>query len=206
MTQCPAPGQDAIDAALAALYPGGQPRRVGFPSGGALACCVAYPAAGHWHYISYGLSELHEAGPEEDPEFSGWGFELTLRVRRGPEPEAPGWPFDIVHHLARQVNTRLLLLEPGHRLDLRRPVTGHPALPDAPPTGLTTFTLVVDPELGELATPNGKVLFLQAVGVTPAEQARMRAGGTAAVLAELAGDNPLLVTDPARAPWSPGVA
>ncbi|GAA2814169.1 suppressor of fused domain protein [Crossiella cryophila] len=204
MTDRPAPGQDAIEAAMARLYPGRTPRRVGYrpgrgEPGGALAGCAAYPADGHWHYIGYGLSELHQAGPEEDPEFSGWGFELTLRVRRGAESTAPGWPFDIVQHLARHVNTRLVILEPGHRLDLRRPATGHPTLPDAPPTGLTGFALTVDPGLGELVTPNGKVLFLQAVGITPAEQTRIREHGADTVLAELATGNPLLITDPARA-------
>lgn len=198
------PGRDAIDAALAALYPGSTPRRAGYSPargepGGALEGCAAFPAADHWHYIGYGLSELDHPGPEDDPDWSGWGFELTLRVRRGAEEAAPGWPFEIVHHLARHVNTRLVLLEPGHRLDLRRPITGHPTLPDAPPTALTGFVITLDPGLGELATPNGAVRFLQAVGVTEAEQHRVREHGAATVLAELATDNPLLITDPARA-------
>ncbi|MBP2471413.1 hypothetical protein JOF53_000285 [Crossiella equi] len=195
MTDSAAPGRDAIDAALALLYPGVPAQRRCFERGDGLEACLAYPAPGHWHYIGYGLSELYHAGPEEDPDWSGWGFELTLRVRRGAEAVAPDWPFRVVQHIATHVNTRLVLLEPGHRLDLRRPATGYPALPDAPDTGLTAYVLALDPELGELPTPNGAVRFLQAVGITAAEVA----DGAATVLARLALADPLLVTDPARA-------
>ncbi|SEL57982.1 suppressor of fused domain protein [Streptacidiphilus jiangxiensis] len=198
-----APGWDAIDAALARLYPGQDPRHVGYtPSpelgGTGLNGCSAYAADGHWHYVSYGLSELFEPGPEDDPEWSGWGFELTLRVRRGDETQAPGWPFAILQRLATHVNTRRVLLEPGHRIDMGRPATGHPDLPDAPPTGLTVYALLEDPQLGTIGTPHGRVVFLQVVGVSAAEKEEMLQAGTETVLARLAAADPLLVTDPAR--------
>jgi hypothetical protein len=84
-------------------------------------------------------------------------------------------------------------------MDLRAPVTGHPHLPDAPPTGLTVYAFTLDPQLGEIDTLNGRVAFLQAVGVTDEEKQRMQADRTATVLAELADADPLLVTDPSRA-------
>lgn len=199
-----APGWDAIDAAVALLYPGQAPRHVGYHPprgfvGGALQGCSAYVADGHWHYITYGLSELYQPGPDADPEWSGWGFELTLRVRRGPETEPPAWPFSMLQELAKHVNTRRVLLEPGHRIDLRQPVTGYPHLPDAPETALTVYALLTDAELGTIATPNGRVAFLQVVGVTAEEKAAMLDTSTKAVLAGIAAANPLLVTDPARA-------
>jgi hypothetical protein len=46
-----------------------------------------------------------------------------------------------------------------------------------------------------MQTPNGRLTFLQLVGVTAAEKERMVASSTSAVLAELAAANPLLVTD-----------
>ena len=198
-----APGWDAIDAALAQLYPDMEPRHVGyFPppgfQGAGLQGCSAYPADGHWHYITYGLSELYQPGAEGDLEWSGWGFELTCRVVRGTEAEPPQWPFAMLNELAKHVNTNKVVLEPGHRIDLRQPITGHPHLPDAPPSELTVYALTLDPQLGRIDTPNGKVEFLQAVGVSSREKADMLETSTAAVLAGLTEDNPLLITDPHR--------
>lgn len=200
-----APGWDAIDAALAPLYGGQPPRHVGYypPAGLSmnLQGCSAYLADGHWHYISYGLSELYRPGPEDDPSYSGWGFELTLRVHADDMAgEPPAWAFTMINEMAKHVNTNRVLLEPGHRIDLRVPVTGYPNLPDAPNTGLTVYAVTVDPQLGEIATPNGRVVFLQLVGVTAAEKEQMLATSTADVLGRLAAGNPLLVTDPGRAP------
>ncbi|MGW5481566.1 suppressor of fused domain protein [Streptomyces sp. NPDC004008] len=198
-----APGWDAIDAALAPFYPGITPFHVGyFPpkgfEGGALQGCSAYPAEGHWHYVTYGLSELYTPGEDDDPDWSGWGFELTLRVRRGSEEQPPGWPYRMLQEVAKYVNGNQVLLEDGHRIDFRQPVTGHPHLEDAPPTGLTVFAFTADPQLGTIDTPNGKVTFLQAVGVTAEEKGAMTDSSTAQVLQALAAGNPLLVTDPAR--------
>ena len=183
-----APGWDAIEAALVAQYGDQEPRHQG--------STLAYASDGHWHYVNYGLSELFEPVPGADPAVSGWGFELTMRVPRdGDEP--PGWPFRMLEEIARYVNGNRAVLAPGHRLDFRQPVTGYPEVEGAPDTGLTVFAFAVDPVLGEIDTPNGRVVFLQAVGVTAAEKDRMVAGSTAEVLAGL-GDR-LLRTDPSRA-------
>lgn len=197
-----APGWDAIDSALSTLYPAVVPRHVGYVPPAAFSAnlqgCSAYPAAGHWHYVTYGLSELYTRGAEDDPEWSGWGFELTLRVARGGESEAPGWPFTMLNHLANFINNQRVLIEDGHRMDLQQPITGHPHT-DGPGTGLTVFAFTVDPQLAAIDTPNGKVVFYQAVGVTAEEKMRMQQSSTRDVLDQLAGPNPLLVTDPNRA-------
>jgi hypothetical protein len=109
----------------------------------------------------------------------------------------------MLNELAKHVNGNHVRLEPGDRIDLRAPVTGYPHTPDGPPTGLTVFALTVDPQLGTIQTPNGRLTFLQAVGVTETEKERMLAETTAAVLDELAQASALLVTDPGRA-TSPG--
>jgi hypothetical protein len=198
-----APGWDAIDAALRRLYGDQAPLHVGYMPPAALSTnlqgCSAYEADDHWHYISYGLSQLYHPGPHDDPEVSGWGFELTLRVPHGDEDQAPGWPFTMLNELAKHVNGNHVLLEAGDRIDLRAPVTGYPHIPDGPPTGLTVFAITIDPQLGTIHTPNGQVTFLQAVGVTTREKERMLTETTAAVLDELARTNPLLITNPARA-------
>lgn len=198
-----APGWQAIDDAMARLYGAALARHVGYSPPAAFSTnlqgCSAYDAGEHWHYVSYGLSELYGPDPRADPTVSGWGFELTIRVPRGPESVAPGWPFTMVNEMAKHVNGNGAVLDAGHRIDLRQAVTGYPAVPDAPPTGLTVFAVTVDPQLGAIQTPNGRLTFLQLVGVTAAEKERMVASSTSAVLAELAAGNPLLVTDPGRA-------
>lgn len=146
----PAPGRDAIDAALGRLYPGAQARHVTFAAsaepGSILHGCAAYPADGHWHYVTYGLSELYDKSEDDDPEWSGWGFELTFRLERGAgEQEAPQWPFALLHRAATFVNHRGTLLDEGDSIDV------DPVL-----------VFARDPLLGEIATPHGRVVFLQA--------------------------------------------
>lgn len=197
-----APGWDAIDAALTPHYGPEPAQHVGYQPPAALSAnlqgCSAYAADGHWFFVTYGLSELYLKGPQDDPEWSGWGFELTMRIPCGTEGDPPGWPFTMLNEMAKHINTNKILLEVGHRIDLGSPVTGYPNTPDGPDTGLTVLAFTLDPILGEIATPNGKVNFLEAVGVTAAEKEQMLASSTATVLASLAVTNRLLLTDPAR--------
>ncbi|MEV6302016.1 suppressor of fused domain protein [Actinoplanes sp. NPDC051861] len=140
-----APGRDAIDAALARRYPGVRPHHqpMAPATAGGLHGCSAYRTTTHWHFVTYGLSELGGKSPDDDPDFSGWGFELTLRIPA--EEPMPTWPIDVLRRAAQHVNSRGVLLEPGHRVDLGD-------------TG--TLTVAADPDLGVIDTPNGQVQFL----------------------------------------------
>ena len=134
---------------LVGRYGDQEPRQVG----STLAYAVGRPLA----LRHLGLSELFEPVPGADPAVSGWGFELTMRVPRdGDEP--PAWPFRVLDEIARYVADERAVLAPGHRLDVRHPVTGHPEVEGAPDTGLTVFAFAVDPVLGEVDTPNGPVV------------------------------------------------
>ena len=88
-----APGWDAIDEALAGAYGDQEPKHYGtiikYSLGGPdpLDGVSVYEHAGppaHWHYVSYGLSELYQK-ESEDLELSGWGIELTFRLVRGAD-------------------------------------------------------------------------------------------------------------------------
>lgn len=74
----------------------------------------------HWHYVSFGLSDLHGDGRVhmteniENPEQrSGMGFELTFRLLRKPSSDyhekkpnedlPPIWPANLLQQLARYV-------------------------------------------------------------------------------------------------------
>ena len=85
-----------------------------------------------------------------------------------------------------------MILGQGHRLQTGRPLGGLA-------TRLTGIAFPIDPELGSISTPNGRIDFLLVVGVTTDEIDRMKALSTAAVLADLE-TSTSLVTDPLRAP------
>jgi suppressor of fused len=188
-----APGWDAIGAALARIYPGVAPVHLapGMPGGG-VEGITAYPADGHWHLVAYGLSDLYGTGGG-DPGVSGWGFELTIRVaRRAGETGAPRWAFDLLERLARLTRARNRRFEVGDRIQLGGPLDGHPS------TRLEALTVVRDPQLGVIDTPNGAVEFRQLLGVASHEVDFLRAGCRDAVLEHLGDGNPLLVTDVRR--------
>jgi hypothetical protein len=105
----------------------------------------------------------------------------------------------MINEMDKHVNGSGVLLQVGDRIDLGGPVTGFPNLLDAPPTGLHVFAVALDRDLGRIETRNGRVEFLQLVGVTEGEKARMLASSTAEVLDQLAESDPLLVTRPDRA-------
>jgi Suppressor of fused protein (SUFU) len=198
--ELPSPGWQAIDDAMARLYGSAVPRHVGYLPPAALSAnlqgCSAYAAPGHWHYVTYGLSELYVPDPTDDPQVSGWGFELTFRLLHGVEADPPDWPYSVLNGLANFVNEgNLTIPPPGTRINLGKPITAFPANPDAPQTELTVFAVALDPQLGEIETENGRVSFLLLVGVTDAEKEQMIATSTADVLVALAAGNPLLITD-----------
>ena len=185
-----APGWDAIDVVLEARYPGIEPFHVspgvGPYLGGGVQGISAYPAEGHWHLVTYGLSELY-VKETDNPEISGFGYEMTLRIPRDElEDRPPDWAFVLLERVAltQRQGTDYVL---GSRLHVGGPIDGEYS-------PLTVLVFTPDEQLGTITTPNGQVEFLQLVGVTPDEAERMKESSTAEVLAEMATTNPLLVT------------
>src|SRR5262249_51972754 len=123
------PGWDAIDAALEEVYGEVEPLhygtiikwRLGGPDpldGVSVYESTAFDIA-HWHYVSYGLTELYEKESVNADE-SGWGFELTFRLRRDSDDEsaqAPIWPINMMQNLARYVFQSGATLAPGDHMD-----------------------------------------------------------------------------------------
>ncbi len=141
----------------------------------------------HWHYVTYGFTELYEK-ESEDPQESGYGFELTFRLARGPETQPPTWPIGLLQNLARYVFASGNRFGPGHHMSCNGPI----ALDSG--TRLTALGFRMDPELGELDTPNGHLIFLQAVGLTEDEMDAMMCWNGTAFLREMEGHIPLCVT------------
>jgi hypothetical protein len=197
-------GWDAITAALERLYPNQEPRHWGsvlsFRIGGedpldGISVYLHDDGTGsspHWHFVSFGMSELYDK-ESDDKTTSGWGFELTFRLRKSPsDGDPPAWPLSLMQNLARYVFQTGNLFGPGHYFPLNGPI----ALGEQ--TELHAAMFVEDPELGAIDTPNGRLQFLQLVGTTLDELAAAQAWDTEKFLAMMAVTNPLLVTDLAR--------
>ena len=188
-----APGWDAITARVEGIYPGLEPAHRGMNPGLAFGSPLegmsAYPGPSWWLFVTYGLTELY-AKEGEDLQQSGWGYELTMRAPISDD--VPEWPFGVLASLARLTQSEGMVFGSGHRLQTGHPIAGLP-------TRLTAVAFTLDPELGSIDTPNGRVDFLLVVGITTEELERMKASSTAAVL-EALNRSIGLITDPGRAP------
>lgn len=145
----------------------------------------------HWHYITYGFTELYQK-ESNDPAISGYGFELTFRLKRGSEEEPPIWPINLLQNLGRYVFSSGNVFGPGHHMSCNGPI----ALETD--TQLTALAFRADPELGELETPNGHMIFLQAVGITQDEMDALMCWDGRKFLTALEEHIPLCITDLAR--------
>ncbi|MGI8537581.1 MAG: suppressor of fused domain protein [Mycobacteriales bacterium] len=194
-----APGRSAIDGALSDFYGDTEPAchwgtvkrrwRSGArePLDGISVYRRSEPVA-HWHYVSYGLSELY-AKESEFPKVSGWGFELTARLRRRDETTPPVFMADLLQDLARYVCDTGNVLASGHSMDLFSPIQ------EGSDSNIRAALFYDDPELSDFFGPFGHVRFLQVVGVTEDERAAIRTWDQDAVKPVLSKHLPLLVTD-----------
>ena len=168
-----APGWDAITAAFARMYPGQEaprhfgcliPWRLGGPD--PLQGVSAYDGGAYFHFVTYGLSDLYEK-EGADPEYSGYGLEFTLKLRKegmGDEMQEQQCIVGIFNDLAR------LTFEKGEQFFPDEYIyTGQELGFDVnQKSRLTGFVTALD-EAGTIDTPNGKVDFVKLIGATDAE-------------------------------------
>ncbi|KAH8019712.1 hypothetical protein HPB51_021034 [Rhipicephalus microplus] len=113
----------------------------------------------HWHYVSFGLSDLHgdgrvhEISSTDTP--SGFGFELTFRLRKEPdETGPPTWPAAVMQGLAKYVFQSGNVLCDGDHVSWHCPL-------DNSESRIEHMLMMEDPQLGTVATPFGPVSFIQ---------------------------------------------
>ena len=199
-----APGWDAIDDALRTLYGDQEPRHFGTivpfslggkdPIYGISAYKVAAPRP-YWHIVTYGFSELWQK-EWDDPEVSGFGFELTLRVACGQDDEnPPNWSLNFLQNLGRYVFQSGNAFGGGHTMSLNGPICL------GADTKIRTIGFIRDPQLGVIHTPNGRVEFLQIAGLTLDELDAIQAWNAEGFLGLVARHDPWLITDLNRASW-----
>lgn len=193
-----APGWAAIDAALGAVYGDTEPafhwatiQRWSAGGRDPLDGISVYERSDpvpHWHFVSYGLTELY-AKQNRDPHTSGWGFELTARLRRGQESEPPVFMANVLQNLARYVFESGNFLAAGHSMDLFGPIL------EGSDTSIRAVMFFEDPELRAFHGPFGFVRFLQILGLTLDERAAIRTWDAHRMRPVLSEHLPLLVTD-----------
>uniref|UniRef100_A0A8C5R312 Suppressor of fused homolog n=1 Tax=Leptobrachium leishanense TaxID=445787 RepID=A0A8C5R312_9ANUR len=121
----------------------------------------------HWHYVSFGLSDLygdnrvHEYTGADGP--SGFGFELTFRLKREAEESAPPtWPAELMQGLARYVFQSENTFCSGDHVSWHSPL-------DNSESRIQHMLLTEDPQMQPVQTPFGMVSFLQIVGICTEE-------------------------------------
>lgn len=189
----PGPGAVALDAHIDAVD-GGEPQHRWRPKAAharadqaPLDQVAGHRVGDHWHLVTYGLSEI-DAKESDDPDVSGWGFELTVRVEASAAgDEEPTWAVDLLTNLAVYVWTSRHPFAPGHHLALGGPIRL------GTDTRLTAAAVVTDPSLGAMTGPFGSIEFLQVVGMTDDELELCRSWSTDGVLELLRERDPLLV-------------
>ncbi|MFN7132531.1 MAG: suppressor of fused domain protein [Myxococcales bacterium] len=162
-------GRRHLDDALDRLYPTERDFRFGVTAGegedeAPLAEIVAYRASKpipHWHYVTYGLSELGRK-TSNDPSLSGFGVEYTLRlVADGEQP--PFWPMNLLRWVAARVWQTREPLDPSHSMNLP------PGMLEEVSPGVEGLGFLQDAELGSIDTPNGKVTFVNVIPLAQRE-------------------------------------
>ena len=190
-------GWNAIDEALSGVYGDVEPKHWGtivpYFIGGkdpltGLSAFRDTDDGTSWHFVTYGFSELYEK-EWDDPEVSGFGFELTFRLLADDIDEHAPWVFSLLQNLARYVFETGRRFGEGHTMPLNGPICAESD------TKIVGIALVLDPQLGEIATPNGSVKFLQVVGLTEDELAAVQHWNARSFLDLAASTNSKLVTD-----------
>lgn len=130
----------------------------------------------HWHYVSFGLSDIHGHDAMQDnplpvtsgSRVSGLGFELTFRLEAKLEAvgDPPAWPVDLLQKLARYIHvTPDCIIVPGDHITWHAPLHGNLDVD----CEINHMLVAQDVSIPKLETPTGCVAFHQVVGVTYSE-------------------------------------
>ncbi len=201
-TEDDAVGWECIDQELEKIYPGQEPLHFAPPLhyavGGndpldGISVYRSEKQDNHFHFVTYGFSELYYSEKSAGGEFSKFGFELTFRLKMEQEDDNIHWVYSLLQNLARYVFQSGKWFEEYHLIPANGPIRiGYD-------TDITALTFVPDAELGKTDTPHGEVSFLQIVGLTTDEFKQLEQNPapseTKKRVDKLRRDNALLITD-----------
>lgn len=169
-------GWDAIIAEFERIYPGQTdpkhygtliPWRLGGPD--PLDGASVYDGGDYWHFVTFGLSELYDK-ESEDKEYSGYGMEFTFKLKKGCY-SAENEENEILCIIGNLQNIAKVTFNNGELfLPNEYVYTGQTEGIDlCQKSKLTGFITMTDPSVNTLETPNGKVEFVEFIGVTDSE-------------------------------------
>ena len=192
----------SIDKALEEIYRNQEPQHfaptVPYALGGenpldGISIYESSKQSSHFHFVSYGFSELYYNEERVGEEFSKFGFELTFRLKKKSHDDATQWAINLMQNLAKYVFSSGKWFEEFHFIPANGPIRLEYD------TDITAIAFVLDPELGKINTPNGEVSFLQMIGLTTAEYNALtvdpKTTETEKLILKLKAKNELLITD-----------
>lgn len=173
-TELQAPGWDAITRECERVYPGqDNPKHyatlIKWMLGGKdpLDGISIYDGGDYWHFVTYGLSELYEK-ESDNKEISGYGMEFTLKLKKDnyeDEEAELQCIWGILQSIARITFTEGEIFDVFEYL-----YTGQTQGVDVRmQSNITGFITVPDSSLRPIDTPNGRVIFVEFIGVTNQE-------------------------------------
>jgi hypothetical protein len=124
-----------------------------------------YDGGEYYHFVTYGFSELYEK-ESENQEYSGYGFELTIKLKKSArvdEQELQSMA-GILQTLAQYVFAENVVFRPYEHI-----YTGQENGMDSAGTSAITGFITVPDQAGTMDTPNGKLEFVQLIGMTDRE-------------------------------------
>jgi hypothetical protein len=166
-------GWKAIEAACLKMYPGQtNPKHYGtiiswrFGGNDPLDGINIYDGGDYYHFVTFGLSEIYEK-ESENKEYSGFGFELTVKLKKDgldDEESSIRGMCGILQAIARLTFNNGEIFRPDEYI-----YTGKTTGMDPAGKSLITGLITQLDSLGEIESPNGKLQFVELIGVTDAE-------------------------------------
>ena len=163
-------GWDAITKECERRYKGQNPQHFGtlikwnFGGNDPLDGISIYDGGDYFHFVTYGLSELYEK-ESENKDISGYGMEFTFKLKKDNyenEEDEIKCICNILQSIARLTFTKGEIFKPYEFL-----YTGQTQGIDAKmKSNITGFITIPDTVFNPIDTPNGKLIFVEFIGVT----------------------------------------
>ena len=163
-------GWDAITEECERKYKGQNPQHFGtlikwnFGGNDPLDGISVYDGGDYLHFVTYGLSELYEK-ESENKDISGYGMEFTFKLKKDNyenEEDEIKCICNILQSIARLTFTKGEIFKPYEFL-----YTGQTQGIDAKmKSNITGFITIPDTVFNPIDTPNGKLIFVEFIGVT----------------------------------------
>lgn len=144
------------------------------------------------HFCTYGFTSLYYDEEALGKAFSGYGFELTFRLKsNGEQRDALIWVCNLLQNLGRYV------FGSGNGFKANQWIPANGPINVGYPTDIVALAFVADPQLPATDSPHGRVEFLPRVGLTSSEMDDIKAKRRTCeeVVNALRQNNPLLITD-----------